>query len=148
MTSRRAVLLIEDNPLDYEIVERAFHKARLANPIYHCSNGEEALDFLYRRGPYRDPAQAPRPSLILLDLNLPGMGGHEVLRESKENPDLCVIPVIVLTTSKDTCEVDGAYRAGANSYIVKPVGFDNFIEAVRRLEDYWFELVVLPKGEA
>lgn len=148
MTSRRAVLLIEDNPLDHEIVERAFKKARLANPIYHCSNGEEALDFLYRRGPYSDPAQAPRPSLILLDLNLSGMDGHEVLREIKENPDLCAIAVIVLTTSKDACDVDRAYRAGANSYIVKPVGFDKFIGAVQRLEDYWFELVVLPKGEA
>jgi two-component system, response regulator len=105
------------------------------------------LDYLHRRGAYADPAKSPRPGVILLDLNLPGTDGREVLSEIKGDPGLKQIPVVVLTTSKDERDVDACYRAGASSYIQKPVDLDGFIKAVERLNGYWFEVVILPKGD-
>ena len=140
------ILLVEDSPEDFETTERAFRKSGLRNPIYRCSDGEEALDFLFRRGEFADPEKAPRPGVILLDLNLPGTDGREVLAEIKADPRLKQIPVVVLTTSDDDRDVDACYRAGASSYIQKPVDLDGFMRAIERLNDYWFEVVILPKS--
>ncbi|HEX3554779.1 MAG TPA: response regulator [Thermoanaerobaculia bacterium] len=139
------ILLVEDSPEDYETTERAFRKSGLKNPIYRCADGDEALDFLYRRGRFSDPQKAPRPGVILLDLNLPGTDGREVLSEIKNDPALKQIPVIVLTTSKDDRDVEVCYRCGANSYIQKPVDLDGFMQAIERLNGYWFEVVILPR---
>ena len=139
------ILLVEDSPEDFETTERAFRRSGLKNPIYRCADGDEALDFLYRRGRYAAVDAAPRPGVILLDLNLPGTDGREVLSEIKNDPGLKQIPVIVLTTSKDERDIEVCYRCGANSYIQKPVDLDGFMKAIERLNDYWFEVVILPK---
>lgn len=144
-TLSQPILLVEDSPEDFETTERAFRRSGLKNPIYRCADGDAALDFLYRRGKYADPQQAPRPGVILLDLNLPGTDGREVLSEIKNDPDLKQIPVIVLTTSKDERDIEVCYRCGANSYIQKPVDLEGFMQAIERLNDYWFEVVILPK---
>ncbi len=146
--SLQPILLVEDSPEDYETTVRAFQRANLCNPIFHCGDGDEALDFLYRRGAYSDPAQAPRPSLILLDLNLPGTDGREVLDIIKQDQELKVIPVIVLTTSSDERDIQACYSAGANSYIAKPVDLEGFMSAIQELKDYWLGVVILPKAEA
>ena len=146
--SLQPILLVEDSPEDYETTVRAFQRANLFNPIFHCGDGDEALDFLYRRGAYSDPAQAPRPSLILLDLNLPGTDGREVLEIIKQDQELKVIPVIVLTTSSDERDIQACYSAGANSYIAKPVDLEGFMSAMQELKDYWLGVVILPKAEA
>jgi CheY-like chemotaxis protein len=140
-------LLVEDSPEDFETTERAFRKSGLRNPIVRCADGDEALDYLFRRGQYAAPAKSPRPGVILLDLNLPGTDGREVLTEIKADPVLKQIPVVVLTTSRDDRDVDACYKAGANSYIQKPVDMDGFLKAIERLNGYWFEVVILPKGE-
>lgn len=139
------ILLVEDSVEDVEATIRALRKAGLANPIHHCADGDEALDYLHQRGRYADQANAPRPGVVLLDLNLPGTDGREVLAEVKTYPLLKRIPIIVLTTSSDERDVHRCYDAGANSYIKKPVDFDGFLEAIRRLTGYWFEVVVLPR---
>jgi len=140
------ILLVEDSPEDYEATVRAFKRSGLKNPIYRCEDGENALDFLHRRGPYADPERSPRPGVILLDLNLPGTDGREVLTEIKRDDQLKQIPVIVLTTSNDSRDVESCYQAGANSYIQKPVDTEGFVRAIERLNGYWFEVVVLPHG--
>jgi CheY-like chemotaxis protein len=139
------ILLVEDSPEDYETTQRAFRRSGLKNPIFRCADGDEALDFLFHRGRYADPAKAPRPGVILLDLNLPGTDGREVLSEIKASPALKQIPVIVLTTSSDERDFDACYRAGASSYIQKPVDLEGFMRAMERLNDYWFEVVILPR---
>jgi CheY-like chemotaxis protein len=145
MAPRQPILLIEDSPEDFEATTRALRKAGLVNPVFHCSDGDEALDFLNRRGSYASPERAPRPGVILLDLNLPGTDGREVLCEVKGDERLKRIPVIVLTTSTDERDIEKCYLAGANSYIKKPVDLDGFVRAVQQLKDYWFEVVILPK---
>jgi CheY-like chemotaxis protein len=146
-TPSQPILLVEDSPEDFETTERAFRKSGLRNPIVRCADGDEALDYLFRRGAYTDPEKSPRPGVILLDLNLPGTDGREVLTELKADPVLKQIPVVVLTTSKDERDVDACYKAGASSYIQKPVDLDGFIKAIERLNGYWFEVVILPKAE-
>jgi CheY-like chemotaxis protein len=141
------ILLVEDSPEDYETTERALRKSGLKNPIFRCADGDEALDFLHRRGRFADPETSPRPGVILLDLNLPGTDGREVLNEVKTDPNLKQIPVIVLTTSKDDRDIEVCYRCGANSYIQKPVDLDGFMKAIERLNDYWFEVVILPRTQ-
>jgi CheY-like chemotaxis protein len=141
----QTILLVEDSPEDYAATVRAFKKAGLANPIVRCADGDDALNFLHRRGPYADPARAPRPGVILLDLNLPGTDGRDVLAEVKADAALKAIPVIVLTTSSDERDVAGCYQAGANSYVQKPVSLERFFLAVQRLKEYWFEVVILPR---
>ena len=137
------VLLVEDSPEDFETTRRAFRRAGLRNPMLHCATGDDALDFLYRRGRYT-AATAPRPGIILLDLNLPGTDGRAVLAEIKAAAGLSEIPVVVLTTSADRRDVEACYQAGANSYVQKPVNLDAFMEAIQRLHDYWFDVVILP----
>ena len=145
MSPSQPILLVEDSPEDFEATVRALRKAGLANPIRRCSDGDEALDYLFERGAYVEPGHAPRPGIVLLDLNLPGTDGREVLEEIKRHDQLCSIPVIVLTTSTDERDIARCYHSGANSYIKKPVDLDGFIRAIQRLSDYWFEVVILPK---
>lgn len=144
---QQPLLLVEDSPEDFEATVRALKKAGLANPIFRCEHGDDALDFLFRRGRYADPALSPRPGIILLDLNLPGTDGREVLAAVKADPALRSIPVVVLTTSTDERDVERCYQAGANSYMKKPVDLDGFMRAIQRMKDYWFEVVIVPRGE-
>jgi len=144
-TPNQPILLIEDSPEDYEATERAFRKAGLSNPIHRSADGDDALDYLYHRGRHADPASSPRPGIILLDLNLPGTDGREVLEVVKGDESLKLIPVVVLTTSSDERDVKACYRAGANSYIQKPVNLDGFLKAIEHLNGYWFEVVILPR---
>lgn len=141
------ILLVEDSPEDREATMRALKKAGLANPINCCASGDEALDYLFQRGKYADASLAPRPNVILLDLNMPGTDGREVLTEIKQSEQLKSIPVIILTTSTDSRDVASCYQMGANSYVKKPVDLDGFMLSVQRLKDFWFEVVVLPKPE-
>jgi CheY-like chemotaxis protein len=143
-TTRPSILIVEDSPEDYESTVRALRKAGLRNPIFHCSDGDEALDFLYRRGVHAQPTPVPRPSLILLDLHLPGIDGREVLTTIKHDDQLCQIPVVMFTTSEDARDIARCYAAGANSYMKKPGGYEALLRAMQRLKDYWFEVVILP----
>ena len=138
------VLLVEDDLEDIEIAERAFKKGRIANPFYTVRDGEEAMEFLRQEGRYSDPVDAPRPGLILLDLNLPRLDGREVLRLIKTDPDLHRIPVVVLTTSGEEADVLGCYDDGANSYVTKPVEFEKFLQAVVTIGEYWLCIAVIP----
>ena len=144
--TEQPILLVEDSPEDYEVTVRAFKRANLANPVFRCQDGEEALDFLYRRGAYTDPMRSPTPGIILLDLNLPGTDGRQVLAQVKSDPHLKIIPVVVLTTSADERDIEGCYRAGANSYIQKPVSLEAFLKSIQVLKNYWFEIVILPRS--
>jgi CheY-like chemotaxis protein len=143
----KTMLIVEDTPEDLEATLRALRKTSCEHPIVHCADGDEALDYLYRRGRYAAPALAPRPALVLLDLNLPGTDGREVLAEIKANDPLRSIPVVVFTTSGDLRDVDACYRAGANGYLQKPVRVDDLVTALQRLEDFWFGVARLPTPE-
>jgi CheY-like chemotaxis protein len=145
ISNSQPILLVEDTPEDAEATLRAFKKAGMANPIYHCKDGDDALDYLRQIGTYADPAKAPRPGMILLDLNMPGTDGREVLSAIKADDELRQIPVIVLTTSADERDIQACYRDGANSYIQKPVDMKGFLESIQRLVDYWYHIVLLPK---
>ncbi|ELY44264.1 response regulator [Natronorubrum sulfidifaciens] len=135
------LLLVEDNPGDVRLTKEAFKQGRIENDLYVVSDGNEALEFLHRRGEYAD---APRPDLILLDLNLPRKDGEDVLEELKDHPELRSIPVIVLTSSRAEEDVVRSYELHANAYLTKPVDPDEFIETVRAFEKFWFSVVRLP----
>jgi two-component system, chemotaxis family, response regulator Rcp1 len=135
------VLVVEDNDEDFEALSRALRTFVPDIPLRRCGDGDEALDLLLRRGPH---AAAERPSLVVLDLNLPGTDGREVLETIKTDPDLRHIPVVVLTTSAAAGDVRGAYRDGANCYLRKPSTPDQFRHAVDTLRVFWFETVILP----
>lgn len=141
----QTILIVEDNDDDFLATVRAFKKAELFNPVQRCTNGDQALDYLLRRGEFSDPDKAPRPGIILLDLNLPGTDGRQVLRVVKADPDLKKIPVVVLTTSRARQDIEKCYADGANSYIQKPVDMAGFVRAIMRLKEYWFEVALLPK---
>lgn len=141
----QTILLVEDSDDDFLATTRAFKKSCLHNPVQRCSNGDQALDYLYRRGEFSPLNSAPRPGIILLDLNLPGTDGRDVLRVIKSDPKLHQIPVIVLTTSDAEQDIARCYEAGANSYVKKPVDLANFFEAMARLKEYWFEVAILPR---
>ena len=135
------ILLVEDSPADILITREAFEEAKLLNSIHVAEDGVQAMEFLRRQGRY---ASAPRPDLILLDLNLPRKNGREVLAEIKNDPDLKAIPVIILTTSGADEDILKAYDLHANCYVVKPVGFENFLKAVQSIRNFWFSVVALP----
>jgi len=138
------VLFVEDSPEDFEATIRSLSKSGLTNPFVRCEDGDDALDYLYRRGLYTDPLAAPRPGMILLDLNLPGTDGRQVLAQIKQDENLRAIPVLVFTTSKHESDVRACYASGANSYIQKPVNLATFNSALKRLKEFWFEVAVLP----
>ncbi len=135
------ILLVEDNPDHVELILKALRDNNVLNEVRVVTNGEEALDFLYRRGEYAD---VPRPRLILLDIKLPRMDGIEVLRRIKADPKLKSIPVVMLTTSAGEKEIVESYNCGANSYIVKPVGFEQFAKVIKELKLYWMVINSLP----
>jgi CheY-like chemotaxis protein len=138
------ILLVEDNPDDAEITLRALGKHKVANRIIHVRDGTEALDFLYARGEYASRRGASRPRLVLLDLKLPKVGGLEVLKSIKSDPELKIVPVVVLTSSSEERDLVESYQLGANSYLVKPIDFDKFGEAMREVGMYWLLLNQLP----
>lgn len=140
----QTILIVEDSDDDYFATERAFQKTNLLNPIKRCSTGDQALDYLYQRSEFNS-GSAPRPSLVLLDLNLPGTDGRAVLRVIKADPELRQIPVVVLTTSDAEADINRCYDAGANTYVKKPVDLTGFVEAIARLKEYWLGVAVLPK---
>ena len=135
------ILLVEDNPGDVLLTKEAFREGRLAHHLSVVGDGEEAMRFLLRTGVYEN---APRPALILLDLNLPRKDGREVLAEIKEHPALHHIPVIVLTTSEAEADVWNAYKLHANCYLTKPIQMDDFFRKIRLVEDFWLTVVRLP----
>jgi len=141
----QTILMVEDSDDDFYAAQRTFQKARLNNPIRRCATGDEAVDYLFHRGAFTDAALAPLPGIILLDLNLPGLDGREVLRQIKADPKMRKIPVIVLTTSNSETDIEQSYADGANSYVQKPVDIQGFVQAITRLKDFWFEIAVLPK---
>lgn len=146
LTQSQSILLVEDNQDDYEATCRAFKKANLRNPIVWCKSGPDALNCLKQQGAYTAAGNGPRPGLVLLDLNMPGMDGRKTLEVIKQDDSLKQIPVIILTTSSDERDIQACYRTGANTYVQKPVSFDGLIEAIKRLKEYWFEIALLPKG--
>ncbi|ADV68921.1 response regulator [Deinococcus maricopensis] len=135
------ILLVEDNEPDILLTQEAFEEARVANHLHVARDGVEALEFLRREGEF---AGKPRPDVILLDINMPRKNGLEVLEELKGDPDLRSIPVVVLTTSQADEDILRSYQSHASSYIVKPVGFDNFYDAIRAFEGYWLSFVRFP----
>lgn len=141
------LLVVEDDPGDRVLVQEALAESRLADGLYFVEDGEELMDYLHRRGRYADLAAAPRPGLILLDLNMPRKNGREALREIKADAELRRIPVVVLTTSKAEADICRSYDLGASSFVVKPVSFEGFVEVMQTLVRYWFETVELPLDE-
>lgn len=139
-----SLLLVEDNPMDVELIIDAFKEARLGNKIHTAGTGKEALEFLLGEGKYADRAQYPLPDIILLDLKMPGIDGHEVLRRIKGTDRLKRLPVIILTSSRDEGDRAMSYDNGANSYLVKPVSFDEFLNVVKQVSDYWLTLNIEP----
>lgn len=138
------ILMADDDDDDILLTKKALERGKLLNTLYSVKDGEELLDYLLRRGAYTDSAQAPRPGIILLDLNMPRKDGREALREIKAHADLQDIPVVVFTTSKAEEDIYRSYKLGVNSFITKPVTFDNLIEVMQALGKYWFEVVTLP----
>ncbi|MDD3801252.1 MAG: response regulator [Desulfuromonas thiophila] len=141
------ILLAEDEPAHAEIVRRTLEQSRIANRLIHVSDGQQALDYLYRRPPFAEPQQAPRPGLILLDLRMPRVDGLEVLERVKSDPALAGIPVVVLTTSAAETDLLQAYDRHANSYVVKPVDFAKFTALMETLGYYWLIWNRLPQGD-
>ncbi len=137
---------MEDNDQDYEATVRAFRRAGLRNRLVRCTDGDDALDYLNGRGVHSG-AERQSPGVILLDLNMPGTDGREVLKEVKSDEKLRSIPVIVLTTSDDRGDIDECYQLGANSYIQKPVDVPGFFHAIQLLRNYWLEVVILPRRD-
>lgn len=139
------ILMVEDNPGDARLTQEALKESKFVNKLHHVMDGVEAIDFLRRKGRFGD---APRPDLILLDLNLPRKDGREVLAEIKADDDLKSIPVVVLTTSEAEQDIIQSYKLHANCYVTKPVDLDKFIEIVRVMQDFWLSIVRLPPAAA
>ena len=142
------ILLVEDDPDDRLLTMRALSKNRLANAIKWVEDGEELIDYLYRRGKYAEPGSAPLPGLILLDLNMPRMDGREALHIIKADPELRRIPIVVLTTSQAEQDIFQSYDLGVNAFVTKPVTFEGLADAIKVLGNFWFEIVKLPPRTA
>ncbi|HEY6245349.1 MAG TPA: response regulator [Pyrinomonadaceae bacterium] len=146
MNHRRSItiLLADDDADDRMMASDALEESRLANDLRCVEDGEELMDYLHRRGKYAPPNHAPRPGLILLDLNMPRKDGREALKEIKAQPELRTIPVVVLTTSQAEEDIYRTYDLGVNSFITKPVNFESLVALMKTLGKYWFEIVELP----
>ncbi|AFY47371.1 response regulator containing a CheY-like receiver domain and an HTH DNA-binding domain [Nostoc sp. PCC 7524] len=138
------LLVIEDSDEDFEALWRIMQKETVLNPIFRCRDGDEALDFLYHTGDYSDPKTAPRPSIILLDLNLPGTDGREVIAQIKQDQDLKSIPIVVLTTSSNPKDIEICYRYCIASYILKPIDINRLVKTIQTFLIYWLDIVILP----
>ncbi len=141
------ILMADDDADDRRLTQEALEEGRLINEVKFVDDGEQLMDYLRRQGRFAPPVEAPRPGLILLDLNMPRKDGRTVLKEIKSDPDLRQIPVVVLTTSKADEDVYKSYDLGVNSYIVKPVTFEALVDILQTLEKYWFEIVELPPNK-
>jgi chemotaxis family two-component system response regulator Rcp1 len=137
------ILLVEDNEGDARLAKEAMRDSKLRNTLHHVGDGEEAMEFLYQKGKHAD---APRPDLILLDLNLPRKDGRAVLEEVKTDENLKRIPVVILTTSSDEQDILRSYNLHANCYITKPIDLNQFLKVVKSIEDFWLTIVKLPNG--
>jgi two-component system response regulator len=144
MIERSVILLVEDNPDDEALTLRAFSKNNIRNPVVVARNGAEALDYLFARGAYAGRDVADLPQVVLLDLKLPKVEGLEVLRQIRADERTELLPVVILTSSREEQDLVEGYRLGANSYVRKPVNFDEFIEAARQLGLYWLLLNEVP----
>jgi CheY-like chemotaxis protein len=142
------ILLVEDDPGDQELTLRAFEESKLKNELHIVEDGEEAINYLLRQGKYADPASSPKPDLILLDLNLPKMDGRQVLERIRQEPELRRMAVVVLTTSRQEQDIIRSYDLGCNSFITKPVDMVQFAKVIESLEQYWFQIVLLPPSQA
>ena len=138
------ILMADDDADDRILTKDALEESRVLNDLRFVENGEELVDYLYQRGNYSDPESAPRPSLILLDLNMPRKDGREALAEIKADPNLRRIPIVVMTTSQAEEDIFRSYDLGASSFITKPVTFDRLVELMKALGHYWIEFVELP----
>lgn len=138
------MLVIEDSNEDFEVLQHFLQRSPLHVPIYRCMNGEHALAFLHHTGSYVERETSPRPGLIVLDLNLPGMDGRDFLRHVKQDAHLQTIPIVIFSTSDNPIDVLKCYQAGANSYMVKPINFSELKRKIQLIVDYWFEVTLLP----
>ncbi|MEM9507762.1 MAG: response regulator [Cyanobacteria bacterium P01_E01_bin.35] len=138
------LLIIEDSDEDFAALARIISKTKISNPVYRCKDGEEALEFLYHEGEYADQTLAPRPSLIVLDLNLPGTDGRQLLAEIKQNANLQTIPIVIFSTSSNPKDIDACYRYGISGYMVKPMDINRLHRLVETFLEYWFQAVELP----
>jgi len=138
------ILLVEDNEPDIRLTQEGIKETKIHNNLHVARDGEEAMNFLYKRGNYRDVVT---PDLILLDLNLPKKDGREVLEEVKNDDALSHIPVVILTTSEAEKDIVKSYKLHANCYVTKPMGIDQFVEVIKAIEDFWFSIVKLPTEE-
>lgn len=145
MSNQRTILLVEDNPDDVDLTRRAFQRAGVTQPLAVVEDGVEALDFLFARGAHSGRAGQPLPALVLLDLKLPRMDGHEVLRQIRANTLTRFLPVVVLTSSDEQRDLVESYSEGCNSYVRKPVSYTEFVEAARQLGLYWLVLNRVPR---
>jgi len=141
------ILMADDDPDDRLLVQDAFDEIRLANPLVFVEDGIELMDYLHRRGAYAHLHGTPLPGLILLDLNMPKKDGREALKEIKQHPGLRTIPIVILTTSSAEEDILRTYDLGSNSFIVKPVTFDKLVEIIRKVTQYWLEIVRLPPSQ-
>lgn len=144
MKPTHAILLVEDNPADVKITQRAIKETSLPIDLIVVRDGQEAVDYLLRQGKYADQPLHRLPDLILLDLNLPRLTGHEVLQRIRNTPALRAVPVVVLTTSKRLEDVQEMYAAGANTYIEKPQDFNRFVQVLQTIQRYWLDTALLP----
>ncbi len=147
MRGEARILLVEDDPGDQELTKRAFEHCSVECELFIVGDGEEAFDYLTRRGDYVDRLLSPRPKLIILDLNLPKLNGRDLLKKIKAQPEISHIPVVILTTSSQDEDVLLGFKAGANSYITKSVDMNTFFMKINSLAEYWFKTVVLPKRD-
>jgi CheY-like chemotaxis protein len=145
MTSNNELLLVvEDSNDDFKMLQRLMQRMEVRNPIIRCVNGDEALDFLYQEGNYKGTDAGSKPSVILLDLNLPGLDGRDVLERLKQDGSLKEIPIVVFTTSSNPKDVEFCYQKGANGYLVKPMEAEDLQKAVQAFVDYWLEANIPP----
>jgi CheY-like chemotaxis protein len=133
------ILIVEDSMPDYQAVLRVIRKKGMENPVYHCKTGQEALDYLYHLGNFTNKSDAPRPGIVLLDLNLPETDGREVLKKIKSDDGLKSIPIVIFTTSDSDKDIAESYNSGANTYITKPVDLEELYNVIDTFKNYWFE---------
>jgi CheY-like chemotaxis protein len=140
------LLVVEDSNEDFTMLQRLMRRMAVQNPIYRCSNGDEVLEYLQREGNYGNPKAAPRPSVILLDLNLPGIDGRDVLERLKQDSNFREIPIVVFTTSSNPQDIELCYQKGANGYLIKPINSEELQNIVRAFVDYWLEVNITANG--
>ncbi|MDZ4815113.1 MAG: response regulator [Verrucomicrobiota bacterium] len=141
------ILIVDDDLEDRMLAKKALLASRLSNKVFFVEDGQDALDFLHQRNKYSDSSIYPQPDLILLDLNMPKVNGHQVLEEIKKSQTLKSIPVVILTTSQAEEDIVRSYYLGTNSYISKPVSFDGLVQVMKELNNYWFDIIRLPNKD-